>query len=99
MALSAGLQTTCEAKIDDLVTQLSTIQSTYEGAKDKYWQGVACPTTTPADGSTVASTTTVKPTDQSEDWTNINGVGQGVTLDASLPVKLEVHTYDGPQGK
>jgi|SRR3989338_2473622 len=99
MPLSAGLQTTCDAKIDDLVTQLSTIQTTYNTAKGKYWQGISCPTTIPADGATVAATTTAKPTDQSEDWTNVNGVGQGITVDANLPIQLRVDTYNGPSGK
>jgi hypothetical protein len=103
MAISSGLQATCDAKIDDLVTQLSTLQTTYKTTNGKYWQGLACPMTMPADGATVASTPTVLPSDQARvqinsvwyggDWNHV-----GVTLDANLPVCLEVHAYNGPQG-
>lgn len=96
--ISASLKTTVDAKLDALVTDVSSPQSTYKTANGKHWQGIRCISTIPADGGTLATDLTVKPTDQSEDWTNINGAGQGVSVDATLPVCLQVDTYNGPQG-
>ena len=99
MALSDSLKTIVEAKMNNLLSQLSTIQPTYKGNEDRYWQGLSCVATIPADGGTVATDPTVKPTDQTENWSNVNGVNNGVTLDVSLPVSLQVDVYDGPNGQ
>lgn len=103
MPLTTGLQTTVDAKLDDLVTQLATIQGTYKTTNGKYWQGRACTATVPADGATVASTPTDVPTDQTRIqvegiWYGGSWADVGITLDASLPVCLHVDAYDGPQG-
>lgn len=98
MALSTNLQTIVDAKIDELVSQLSTIQETYKTTHGKYWQGISCTSSIPADGNTAATDTSVKPTDQAEDWSNVNGVGQGIVVDATLPVLLAVDSYYGPIG-
>src|SRR3972149_11376192 len=96
MPLSQTLQTSANAIIDDVVTQLSTLQDTYKNdpGQGKYWQGITVTASTPADGANVATDLTKKPTDQETTWQ-----GVGVTLAASIPVQVEVHTYDGPSGK
>ncbi|KKL28478.1 hypothetical protein LCGC14_2374770, partial [marine sediment metagenome] len=72
MTLSASLKTTVDAVFDDVVTQLASVQATYKISHGKYWQGIVCTATTPADGNSVSSDLTVKPSDQAEDWSDIN---------------------------
>ena len=93
MALSQVLKDQIDPVIDDLVTQLVSIQSTYKTANDKYWQGITCVATLPADGNEESSDLTVKPTDQAETWDD-----ESISLAATLPVRLQVHVYDGPSG-
>ena len=93
MALSQTLKDQIDPILDDLVTDLASIQSTYKTANDKYWQGVPCVSITPADGNEESTDLTVKPTDQDENWND-----EAISLASTLPVHLQVDSYDGPQG-
>ena len=93
MPLSQTLKDQVDPVIDDLVTQLTSIQSTYKTANNKYWQGIDCVPILPADGTSQSADLTVKPTDQVESWND-----ELITLTATLPVRLQVHTYNGPLG-
>lgn len=105
MSLSASLQSTVDAIFDDVVSQLSTLQETYktetvvdeagnEYVRGHYWQGVAVVDGIPADGAELSVNLSKKPTDQTEDWSDV-----GVSLDATIPLRVEVHSYVGPSGQ
>ncbi len=93
MAITQILKDQVDPVIDDLVTQLTSIQSTYKTTNNKYWQGIACVPILPADGNEEASDLTLKPTDQTETWSD-----ESISLASTLPVCLQVDSYDGPQG-
>ena len=93
MPISQTLKDQCDPLIDTLVTDLVSIQSTYKTANNKYWQGIACVPILPADGNEESSDLTVKPTDQAENWND-----ESISLASTLPVCLQVDSYDGPQG-
>lgn len=102
MPISASLKATANVKLDDLVTQLSMLQATYKAKNGKYWQGLPCTATIPADGVAVTVNKTVRPSDQPESWNNLykNDATPpqdvGIALDATLPVQLRVDTYARP---
>jgi hypothetical protein len=93
MPLSSELESAADSKINALLTQLATIQEDYKIANLKYWQGLQCVDEIPADGNEVPVDSSVKPTDQAEDWDTA-----GLTLDTTLLVSLKVHEYNGPLG-
>ena len=93
MPLSQTLKDQVDPIIDDLVTQLTSIQSTYKTGNAKYWQGLPCVSIIPSDGIEESTDLTVKPTDQTETWND-----EAISLAATLPVCLQVNVYDGPLG-
>ncbi len=93
MALSQTLKDQIDPIIDDLATQLTSIQSAYKTSNNRYWQGVDCVSILPADGNEESSNLAVKPTDQTETWND-----ESISLASTLPVRLRVDSYDGPQG-
>jgi len=100
MPLSDTLKNSCNSVLDDLVTQLSTIQSDYyneliEGqVRGRYWQGIRVTNSIPADGNEQSVDLTKKPSDQSESWQDV-----GVTLSSQISVSLEVNIYTGQNGR
>lgn len=93
MALSSSLEASADAILDDVVSQLSSIQGSYKTSNGKYWQGVSPVTGVPEDGNTLPVDMTKKPTDQSENWNDVS-----VTLDNDICVSVKVFVYDGPSG-
>lgn len=93
--MTQALKDVLDVILDDLVTQLTTEQATYLGNNERYWQGKATHTTPPADGVSTICNLGAKPTDQAEAWDDMTGL----TIPTTLPVCLEVHTYDAPAGK
>lgn len=75
-------------------TQLQNRQAAYLGTHGRYFQGIKTHAVTPADGDETAPALTRRPTDQTENWSDA-----GFNLPATLPMALQIDTYDGPQGK
>jgi hypothetical protein len=78
-------------------------QNAFFAARGKYWQGIlttdllALPDNPNSGSGTVlevAPATTRHPTDQAETWADA-----AIVLGATIPMALEIHTYDGPLGK
>lgn len=88
---------TLRTKWDNLIATrfpaLQTRQGIYFTNKGKYFQGIST-NNTPTDPAEVAPNLTRKPTDQAESWSDA-----GITLPATIPVKLWIDVYDGPKGK
>lgn len=67
-------------------------QIAYFEENGRYWQGIRTHEIAPTDGRTEVPIKTRRPSDQAEDWS-------AISLPNSMDVALEVHTYDGPNGK
>lgn len=90
----AQIRQAVDDKLAAAWTQLQNRQTAYLGARGRYFQGIKTHVVTPADGDETAPDLTGRPTDQAETWT-----GAGFNLPATLPMALQIDTYDGPQGK
>lgn len=100
-----GLETKCDAVLNDLVDQLATIQESYKNAviatdeagrqisRGKYFQGLRTHNILPADGNKIAPDKTKKPADQGENWADI-----GIVLPSSMELAVQVDVYEGPRG-
>jgi hypothetical protein len=88
---------TLRAKWDTLLStkfpQLQARQSVYFTNKGRYFQGIST-NNTPVDPAEAAPILTRKPADQAESWTDV-----GITMPATIPVRLWIDVYDGPNGK
>lgn len=95
MALSNGKKNKINTFIQGIRTVLQTRQNAYKAAKGRFWQGISThDKNNPPDGDTdVSPNKSRKPTDQTEDWTDI-----AAGFPANWPANLEVNTYSGPQG-
>jgi hypothetical protein len=86
--------------VDDWLTArwplFTARQDAYFLAHGRYWQGIRWATlaATPSEGADGATTLTVKPTDQAEDWVDF---GLGALLTA--PCAFQCDVYDSPGGK
>ena len=79
--------------LDSALTHIASRQDAYSESHGRYFQGVAT-NATPANGAEATADFGVKPDDQAESWSDA-----GFLLPSDLPVKLELHAYDGPRGK
>lgn len=102
MPTLAQVRTAVDARLANLWTnQIQPKQAAFLAARGKYWQGIrttvltALPNNLTADGTTaeVVPDTSVHPTDQAETWADAN-----ISLGATIPMALEIHTYDGLGG-
>jgi hypothetical protein len=87
---------TLQAKWDSFMTNKFTLlqnrQNLYFTNKGKYFQGIFT-NAIPTDPNELTPDLTVKPLNQAESWADI-----GITLPATMPVRLSIDTYDGPNG-
>lgn len=87
---------TLKAKWDSFITNrfptIQTREATYFTNHGKYFQGVYT-NATPTDPAELVPDLTKKPTDQAETWANAN-----FTMPATMPVRLWIDVYNGPQG-
>lgn len=87
-----GIEKKCNDALSAVISQLAVYQANYAQTHNgRFWQGIRTHPILPVDGNETAPDKTRKPTDQVEDWS-------GVTLPSSMPIAVEVHIHDGPQG-
>ena len=91
MAISGATLTKVNTALATLAAKVQTKQTAFLASKGRYWQGILTPATIPVDGKDTAPDLKLRPTDQQEDWTTLG-------LPATIPVSIEVHTHNGPQG-
>lgn len=103
MPTLAAVKTAVDARLATLWTnQVQPKEATYLASHGRYWQGIrttdlaSLPNNLTADATTaeVAPDTSVHPTDQAETWATAN-----INLGATIPMALEIQTYEGPGGK
>lgn len=99
----AQVRSAVDSRLSTLWTnQILPRERAYFSAKGRYWQGIittdlaSLPNNRDADASTaeVAPGISRKPTDQAETWSDA-----GLSLGATIPMAIEIHTYDGPNGR
>ena len=91
MAISGATLTKVNTALANLAAKVQAKQDAYFLAHGRYWQGILTPAVIPVDGTDTKPNLKLKPTDQVEDWTTLG-------LPATIPVSVEVHTHNGPQG-
>ena len=90
--IPAGLEKRRNDVMNAVIVELAGYQTDYADRHGgRYWQGIRTHPVLPKDGNEIAPTKSRKPTDQAEDWS-------GVTLPAGMPIAVEVHVHDGPEG-
>lgn len=89
-----SLKNKADTLIGDLRIALEPIQTSYRVVNRKYWQGLSTSSAIPKDGIEVETERNKHPSDQIETWEDV-----GVLVPSMMPVSLEIHTYDGPQGQ
>lgn len=104
MPTLARVRNVVDAELADLwQNQIVPRQDIYFANHGKYWQGLRTGILTampdnPDDGTTtvvrIAPLVLTHPTDQIETW-----VDAGIDLGTSVPMILQIDTYDGPLGK
>lgn len=101
LLLAASLQPT-PAQIRNAVdtwlsnrwSAIQTMQANYLAAHGRYWQGLKTHSVRPADGAeTAPDLLNDKPTDQAHRWSDV------FTLPATMPARVTINVYDGPQGR
>ncbi len=92
--MPAGIETKANSIFGNLLLGLTGVQPNYQRQHGRYWQGLRTHAVTPADGKAAPPDTTVKPTDEAENWNAL-----GVALPSSMEIATRVDTYDGPEGQ
>ena len=93
--LPPATKTTIEAAINNRLAQIQTFQTAYQGSNGRYMQVIWSHIDTPSN-ITLATNLTAKPYYQHE---NTDYFFQSVGLSTTLPMRLKVDQYDGPNGK
>jgi hypothetical protein len=94
MALPVARRNKVNTFIDSIRPTLQTRQNAYRAAKGRFWQGISTnDRNNPPDDTDVAPNKGRRPTDQTEDWTDM-----AAGFPANWPANVEVNTYSGPQG-
>ncbi len=94
MPTLAEIRNQVDAALVPIWGRIQTFQAAYLLAHGRYWQGIRNPVVLPADGAEQSLDNSVKPIGQAENWADAN-----LSLPVSLPMSIEIHTHDGPQGK
>jgi hypothetical protein len=104
MPTLAQVRNFVDARLANLWTnQVVPRQNAFFAAHGRYWQGLVTsdlldlPNNPDSGDPGVLETVPLvlrHPTDQPETWTDA-----GINLGATIPMALEIHTYDGPLGK
>lgn len=89
------IPTGIERKSNDLLAavkgSIDDKQVVYFAGNGKYWQGISTHVIIPADGLETSPDKTRKPSDQDDDWSDID-------LPSSMHLSIECSTHDGPDG-
>jgi hypothetical protein len=90
----ADVRDTIDERLAVLWGHVQTREAAFLSGRGRYFQGLRTPVLTPVDGGERVPDSTRKPTDQAQSWADA-----GFSLPATMPMSLEIHTYDGPGGK
>ena len=90
--LPVGLEAKANKILADLQNDLVPIQAIYLAQRGRYWQGILTHPVLPRDGAASPPDKRRKPTDQIEDWNDVN-----VPLPANMECAVAVDVYNrGP---
>jgi hypothetical protein len=92
-AITATIDTAWSAISANVIALQTTYASTHG---TRYFQGLRTPQTVPADGALVAPDLTLKPSYQTEAWSDFLGA---VSLGSTITFSLEIHQYLTPDGR
>jgi len=86
------LKTKINSKLLEIKPLIEERQEAYFLKRNRYWQGIATPQKVPSDGLDTTIETTLKPSYQTEDWSEMG-------LNVALPMQLEIHQYRTPKNE
>ena len=93
--MDATLEKTCDSFLNGTaMPAIQTAQAAFLAKRGRYWQGALTPTNLPTKTVKRAPDLSLSLGPDEGSWADL-----GISLSATIPCALEVHTYDGPDGK